>query len=283
MILVTGASGYVGKSFIETFQNKYKIKTFSLQEASLENLDLSNIDTIIHFAALVHQKKVHPQKEYDKVNVDYPVQLAQKAKLNGVKLFIYMSSVSVYGEDTELLKEDTPCHPVTLYGKSKLKAERKLLALSDNDFIVSVVRPPMIYGKGAPGNIKTLIGLIKKALILPFAGINNYRSFIYIGNLTYFIDRVIEKKINGIFLVADDKSISTTYLVERIAQELDKKIYLIKISFLQNLIKKYKPALYKKLYGSLEINNYQTQKMIKYKNLYTTEEGIKHMIKGEET
>jgi len=281
MILVTGASGYVGKKFIEAYKKKFKIKTFSLQKESLEDLNLNNIKTIIHCAALVHQKKFHSQEEYDQVNVEYPLKLAKKAKESGVTQFVYLSTIAVYGNNNDKLTEKTKCFPLTPYGKSKLKAEEQLNKLNDTNFIISIIRPPMVYGKDAPGNIQTLISLVKKIPILPFANTNNHRSFLYIDNLTYMINCIIEKRTAGIFLSTDDKALSTTALITLIAKALNRNIQLINIPFFKILLKNVKPSLYNKLYGNLEIDNSETKKLLNYKNIYTVEEGIKSMIEGE--
>jgi UDP-glucose 4-epimerase len=280
-ILVTGSSGYIGSNFINAFENKYNFFKFSLQENSIDTIDFKNTDIVLHCAALVHQKTEYDYKTYHDINVQYPITLAKKAKGHGVKHFIFISTIAVYGEDTELLTENTKCNPITPYGKSKLKAERQLLELSDDNFTVSIVRPPMVYGKSAPGNIEALINLIKKVPILPFSGITNQRSFVYIGNLISFIDRIIEKKVSGIFLASDNTSISTTYLIKYIAKALDKPLYLIQVPLFATFLKIVKPTLYKRLYENLEVNNDITKKTLDYKNPYSTENGIKYMIHGE--
>lgn len=280
-ILVTGSSGYIGSNFIDTFEKEYHFFKFSLQENAIDTLNLEKIDTILHCAALVHQKIEYDYKTYDDVNVQYPITLARKAKESGVKQFIFISTIAVYGEDKKDINEKTTYAPITPYGKSKLEAERQLEELNDENFIVSIIRPPMVYGKDAPGNIRSLITLVKKVPILPFAKIDNKRSFVYIGNLIHLINKIIKKKIAGIFLVSDDKSISTTYLIELIAKELNKKKYLVKIPFFESLLKMLKPSLYKRLYENLEVNNSASKEVLKYKNLYSTEDGIKYMIHGE--
>jgi UDP-glucose 4-epimerase len=280
-ILVTGSSGYIGSNFINTFENKYNFFTFSLQKNTIDTIDFKNTDIVLHCAALVHQKTEYDYKIYHEINVDYPVTLAQKAKKNGVKHFIFISTIAVYGEDTELVTENTKCSPVTPYGKSKLEAEGQLLELSDDNFIVSIVRPPMVYGKNAPGNIDSLINLIKKVPVLPFANIENQRSFVYIGNLICLIGKIIEKKVSGIFLASDNTPISTTYLIAHIAKALHKSVYLVQIPFFTTFLKILKPSLHKRLYENLEVDNDITKKMLDYKNPYYTENGIKYMIDGK--
>ena len=280
-ILITGANGYLGGSFINQYKNKYKFEKFSLLSQKLENINFNSIDIILHCAALVHQKVEHSYEKYYKVNVEYPVKLAKLAKENGVKQFVFISTIAVYGEDEEKLDENTVCNPITPYGKSKLAAEKELLKLNDDNFVVSVIRPPMVYGKNAPGNIDSLIKLVKKLPIIPLGGIENKRSFISIQNLCHMIDEIITQQKSGIFLASDDESLSTTRLIELIAKNLDKKIYLLKIPFFETLLKLLKPSFHKRLYGSLEIDNSITKEKLNLKNPYSVEEGIKLMIKGE--
>lgn len=284
-ILVTGSSGYLGASFIQKYQKKYQFKTFSLRNEKIEDIDFKNIDLVLHCAALVHQKQEYSYKKYYEINVQYPVKLAKLAKQKGVKQFIFISTVAVYGDDKEKLDENTACNPVTTYGKSKLEAEKQLMEFNDNDFIISIVRIPVIYGKGAPGNIKSLVNLVKKASIIPLGGIKNKRSFISIENLCYLIDAIITQKKSGTFLYADNKSLSTTTLCELIAKGLDKKVVLVKIPLFESIIKLIKPSLHKKLYTNLEVDNTATIKKLSETSTLSfpvnIEDSIKLMLKGE--
>ncbi len=280
-ILVTGSSGYLGSSFINQDKNKYLFKKFSLINQKLEDISFDNIDVLLHCAAIVHQKIEYSYEKYNEINVVYPVKLAKLAKLNGVKQFIFISTIAVYGEDKEKLDENTTCNPITYYGKSKLEAEKQLLELNDNRFIVSIIRPPMVYGKNAPGNIDSLVKLVKKMPILPLGEIENKRSFISIENLCYIINEIITQQKSGVFLASDDKPISTSTLIELISKNLNKKMYLVKIPFFETLLKALKPSFHKRLYGSLEVNNSITKEKLKLTNPYSVEEGIKYMIKGE--
>ena len=138
-ILVTGSRGYLGSSFINQYSDKYNFENFSLLCQKIKDVNFNNIDIVLHCAALVHQKVEHPYDKYYEVNVEYPVKLAKLAKENGVKQFVFISTIAVYGEDEEKLTENTVCNPVTPYGKSKLKAEKELLKLRDDNFIVSII------------------------------------------------------------------------------------------------------------------------------------------------
>lgn len=276
-ILVTGMSGYLGNSFTSEYSKKYKYIKFSLFSDKIEEINFVNVDVVLHCAALVHQKEIHKYSSYYDVNVKYPYDLAAKAKENGVKQFIFISTIAVYGNDIEIIDEDTETNPVTPYGISKLEAEKKLFELNDESFTVTIVRPPMIYGSNAPGNIDTLVNLIRKVPILPFSNINNKRSFIYIENLCSVIDELINTKKSGIFLISDKDSLSTTKLCELISLNLNKKLYLIRIPLFETFLKLVKPDLHSKLFGNLEINSND----LKLDNFISVEEGIKKMIKGE--
>ena len=279
---ITGATGFIGKYFIEKYNDTYAIKSFSFLHDNLDELNLKNIDTILHLSALVHQMGGASKEEYERVNVTQTLALAHKAKENGVGHFIFMSSVKVYGEESDgVYTEQSKCHPQDEYGKSKLKAEVELLKLEDESFKVSIIRTPIVYGYGVKANIKSLVSLVRKVSFLPFGGITNRRSMVYIGNLCHLIDTIVKKQKKGIYLAGDDKPLSTTKFIELIANELHKKVYLIKIPFFETLLKFLKPSFHKRLYESLEVNNSLTQEQLGFQNLYTVEEGIKYMIHGE--
>ena len=281
-LLITGSNGFVGSYFIDNYKNKYNIKTFSFLKEHINNLDCKNIDVVFHLSALVHQMGGASAEEYEKINVTQTVKLARKVKESGVKHFVFMSTVKVYGEETlNKYSENSHCNPEDDYGRSKLKAEKLLLELESENFKVSIIRTPIIYGYGVKANIKNLINLINKISILPFGNIENKRSMVYIGNLCYLVDEIIIQQQSGIFLASDNQSLSTSRFIEIIAKNLHKKIYLIKVPFFESLLKLVKPSFHKRLYGSLEIDNHITKEKLNLKNPYSVEDGIRLMIKGE--
>jgi UDP-glucose 4-epimerase len=281
-LLITGSSGFIGQYFINKYKDKYDITTFSFLKDNIDYLDFSDTQVVFHLSALVHQMDGANKKEYEKVNVTQTLQLAHKAKEFGVKQFIFMSTVKVYGEETLVpYTEEITCNPKDEYGISKLKAENELKKLEDSNFKVSIIRTPIVYGYGVKANIKSLVSLVNKIPIIPFGKIENKRSMVYIGNLCHIVDMVIEQEKSGIFLCDDDKPLSTSRLIELIAKSLDKKVYLIKIPLFENLLKIIKPAFHKRLYESLEVDNSITKDKLNLKNLYKTEDAIKLMIKGE--
>ena len=281
-LLITGSNGFVGKYFINKYKGKYDIRTFSFLKDDINSLDCSDLDVVFYLSALVHQMDGASCEEYERVNVTQTLQLAKKAKKSGVKHFVFMSTVKVYGEETDSkYSENSICNPEDDYGKSKLKAELELQKLEDEDFKVSIIRTPIVYGYGVKANIKSLINLVNKVPLLPFGKIENKRSMVYIGNLCHLVYEIITQEKSGIFLASDDQPLSTSRLIELVAKNLDKKVYLVKIPFFESLLKILKPSFHKRLYGSLEIDNSITKEKLNLKNPYSVEEGIRLMLNGE--
>jgi len=282
-ILLTGSSGFIGTYFMKT--SIYDIVPFSLRKnAALQNLTLEDIDVVVHLAAIVHQMKGAPDGIYQEVNVEYPLLLAKKAKESGVKQFVFMSSVKVYGEESETVyTETTPCYPKDAYGKSKLEAEKVLLALENKNFKVAIIRTPVVYGKGVKANILNLVKLVDEFPLLPFGKINNKRSMVYVGNLVHMINEIIRQEKNGIFLASDDKPVSTSKLITTIAEKNKKKVWLFSCSLVKYFLKWFKPMLYKRLYCNLYIDNTKSKKELDLLNPYTFDEGIANMVKSYES
>jgi len=281
-ILLTGGRGFVGTYFADHYGNKYDIRRFSFQNDDLNTLDLTQTDTIVHLSALVHQMDGASTEAYFRINVDNTLALAEKAKESGVAHFIFMSSVKVYGEENLTpYTEKTACEPEDDYGKSKLEAERRLLEMQDDTFKVSILRTPVVYGYGVKANIQNLIGLVSRVPVLPLGSIRNRRTMVYIGNLCALLDRLCETGKEGVFLAGDDRPLSTSELIVFISNGLGKRTYLIKIPFFASLIKALKPSFYKRLYENLEVDNTLTKKALDFKNPFSVEEGMSHMIHGE--
>lgn len=281
-LLITGSSGFVGSYFINKYKEKYEIETFSFLKNDINGLDCSNVNVVFHLSALVHQISGASAEEYENINVIQTLLLAKRAKESGVKQFIFMSTVKVYGEETNSkYSENSICNPEDEYGKSKLKAELELQKLEEQNFKVSIIRTPIVYGYGVKANIKNLVNLVNKVSLLPFGKIENKRSMVYIGNLCHIVDEIITQQKSGVFLVSDDEPLSTSKLINLISKNLDKKIYLLKIPFFESLLKILKPSFHKRLYGSLEVDNSITKQKLNLSNPYSVEEGIRLMIKGE--
>lgn len=236
-ILITGAGSYIGVSVerhLNRWPEQYRVDTVDMLSDSWREKSFRGYDAVLHVAGIVHQEKTKndPQMEalYDRVNAQLPVEVAVKAKAEGVRQFIFMSSMSVYGLTAPVGKvvtitADTPLQPGDNYGISKKKAEEGLLPLADGGFKVTVLRPPMIYGKGCRGNYVTLAKLAKKLPVFP--KVENRRSMLYIENLAEFIRLSIDDEAEGIFCPQDEEYVNTSDLVSRIAHANGRNILLV--------------------------------------------------------
>ena len=282
-VLLTGANGFVGSYFKTHYHEVFQIAPFSFLKDDFEGLCLKSIEVVVHLSALVHQMGGSDNEAmYERINVRQTLQLAQKAKKSGVAHFIFMSSVKVYGEESDsVYDEDSVCYPLDAYGKSKLKAERALQNIESERFKVSIIRTPIVYGFAVKANMLNLMRLIDKMPILPLGGIENRRSMVYIGNLCAIISAIIQSEKSGIFLCKDEETLSTTKLISMIALAKDKKIFLLSLPFFAFLLQKFKPSFYKRLYLSLEIENKKSKEILHFSAPYRAEEGIKLMIHGE--
>lgn len=191
-------------------------------------------------AGIAHIKETKENEHlYYEINRDLAFETAQKAKADGVSQFIFMSSMSVYGIESGVITKDTKPSPKSYYGKSKLEAEGKISLLVDNAFILAVLRPPMIYGKGCKGNYQRLSEFAKKAPIFP--DIHNERSMIYIDNLSEFIRNLIDEQTRGLFLPQNKEYVCTSELVKEIAKNHGKNIR--KVYILNPLIRFFQPRI----------------------------------------
>lgn len=280
-ILITGADSFVGKNFI--FYSKYKdVKEISLFDNKPEDINFKGIDVVIHLAAIVHQSKRIHENEYFKINRDLSISVAECAKRAGVNQFIFLSTFKVYGNiipNSVILNENSLCLPTDSYGKSKYEAELALSHLEDTNFIVSIIRTPLVYGDGVKANMLSLLKLVDKFPILPFGKVNNNRSYTFVENLVGFIDRIIDKKASGIFITIDEHPLSTTELVKYISKYFEKKVYLFRMPYLFLRISAFFfPGIINRLYGSFEFNNQKTLDTLDFKPPFPAETGIKKMV-----
>lgn len=291
-IIVTGISGFIGSRFLELCDcSEFEIVPVSLRNIDISNIDFEGINAIVHLAGLAEQKKTTLESDIIQVNTNVTIELARAAKQAGVNHFVFMSSIKVYGDNHTTINEKTICQPGDdVYGKSKLMAEEKLLQLSDIDFVVSILRSPVVYGPNVKGNILRLLKLSDSSLFLPFGGINNKRSMVFVDNVVEFIFRLLKKPLNDVFLVADSKPVSTTEMVLTIRQNLGLKSRLWEIpNFFLKVLKKLSASVYSRLFESMEVNPDWSFAMTGYSPNYSFEEGMKitvdwyKSIKSKET
>jgi nucleoside-diphosphate-sugar epimerase len=280
-ILLTGASGFIGQRFVQYNKDLYDIKATSLREKRIEDIDFNGIETVVHSAGVAHQMSKIDDKIYFDINTTLTKKLAEKAKKAGVSHFIFLSTIKVYGEhQKQVLKENSPCDPQgDPYGQSKLAAEKFLKSIEDDRFTVSIVRPPLVYGPRVKGNLIRFLKLADNTYLLPFANIQNKRSMIFLDNLIELLNCIIDKKITGTFLAADEQPMSTSFLISEIRKNLNRPHNLFSLpKALLWVLKKIKPEMYIRLYESLEMDTADTFKRLNFKPPYSTEVGIKAMV-----
>lgn len=238
-ILITGANSYIGTSFEkyinENYPNDYVVDTVDMIDDSWRKKSFKEYDSIFHVAGIAHSDngKISAEKEklYRSINTDLTVETAKKAKTEGVKQFIFMSSAIVYGDSapigkSKVITKAIPVSPANCYGDSKVQAEKGIRPLNDDSFKVVILRPPMIYGKGSKGNYPLLAKIALKVPAFPY--VKNERSMLYIENLCEFVRLMIENNEQGTFWPQNAEYSNTSELVKLIAEAHGKKVRLVK-------------------------------------------------------
>lgn len=230
-ILITGKNSYIGMSFekwLNQWPDVYQVDTICLINDNWENYDFSQYDVVFHVAGIVHQKEKPGMKNlYYSVNRDLAIEVAKKAKKSGVKQFIFMSSMAIYGQEGKIgenvtIDDATLCIPNSFYGSSKLEAENEINKLGDNNFSIAIIRAPMVYGPNCLGNYRSLRKFVKTIRILP--DLKNQRSMIFINNLVEFIRLLIDHQDKGLFFPQNKEYVDTLNMAEIIAHFYGKKI-----------------------------------------------------------
>ena len=282
-ILVVGKNSYIG-NHIDDWLTKYghQVTQLDVLDDGWKRFDYSVFDSVVHVAGIVHQPKCQDWELYKRVNTDMPIAIATMAKEQGVKQYIFFSTMGVYGFWKKLkpniIDENTPLNATGMYSRSKLMAEMGLNELIDESFSIACVRPPSVYGKGCKGGyISGFASIVRRLPIVPKAYNNVKQSFIYIDNLSELVRLIIENYLNGVFCPQDDKSINANELLEYLAYGIGKKYrdsrllgYGVKIlNFL---------SVVKKAYGGVEYaKSLSTIKGINYV-VVPIEEGLKRTV-----
>lgn len=233
-ILITGKNSYIGTSlenWLMREPDKYKVDTVDMKDGSWKEKDFSSYDVVFHVAGIAHVSS-DPNMEdlYYKVNRDLTIETAEKAKAEGVKQFIFMSSIIVYGDSSSskrVIDRNTVPTPSNFYGNSKLQAEEGINYLESDEFKIVVLRPPMIYGKGSKGNYPRLANMAKKIPVFP--DIDNERSMLHIDNLCEFIKVMIDHEETGLYFPQNKEYVKTSELVKTISEVHGKKIIMTKV------------------------------------------------------
>jgi len=262
---LTGYTGFIGKAFLDKYSHDYDIVLLNLRSDSYVS-QLQNIDTVVHCAGLAHQPSNTTKEHYFQVNYELTKKLADQCVLAQVKHFIYLSTFNI-----------TLNNP-TFYSESKIAAENYLNSLN-SQIQISIVRPPMVYGENCKGKFPKLVKLIKTFPILPFNYDENRRSVIYIGNLTRFIQYLIDKKISGSFYPQDEKTVSLYELSNSISEALGKKKFFFKPpSLFLLLLRKMMRNTYDGLYGNMYVDPEVNCHLTGFQPATSTKEAIKKTV-----
>lgn len=250
-ILITGANSYIGdsvKAYLQKYPDLYMVDVIETKRLIPPKELFIGYDVVFNVAGIAHIKESDSNRHlYYEVNRDLVVNIAKMAKEAGVKQFILLSSMSVYGKTVgRINKSDVPA-PNTAYGESKYQADEEIKKLEDESFIFTCLRPPMVYGKDCTGNYQALRKFALKSPVFP--NYKNQRSMIYIGNLCEFVKECIDQEKRGLFFPQNAEYTNTSEIVEQIAEEHGKKIRLMK--GFGWAIQLGKPGVVKKVFGDL--------------------------------
>jgi UDP-glucose 4-epimerase len=230
-ILITGKSSYIGNSFFDWAKEHeplFEVSRISLRNNELNNISFKGYDVVFHVAGIAHinsNKKLIP--EYYRVNRDLAIDSAIKAKNEGVKQFIFTSSIAIYGRDYEInalkpIKEDEP-RPINAYGQSKFDADLAIQKLNDVHFNTVILRIPLVYGLNAKGN---LLKLMKLAILNPFyPKIENIRSVLNINNLNLLLSKIIHYNKAGVYYPQDSEYFNTNNFIKLVRTKLGKNVF----------------------------------------------------------
>lgn len=228
-IVITGASGFVGINICNYLNSTYNIIEKSVRYKINQVFDF-NSDAIIHLAGKAHDlKKTSNDAEYFEVNYELTKQLYNHFLKSRAKKFIYISSVKAAADIVDgVLDEEVIPNPITVYGKSKLKAEEYILQNLPKDKEVYILRPCMIHGPGNKGNLNLLYSIVAKGIPYPLGAYQNERSFLSVANLCFIIEQLLQKRIpSGVYNVADDGALSTSQIVSLVGDSLGNKAAIL--------------------------------------------------------
>jgi nucleoside-diphosphate-sugar epimerase len=314
-VLLTGVTGFVGRGLVKVLETQdHQVSALVSEfseilpdsvsqiecgdllhylefEARKAGAALENVDAVVHLAARVHimqDTSSDPLEEFRRVNTEVTLNLARLAEEAGVKRFIFLSTIKVNGESTypgEPFSEQDICKPIAPYGISKYEAEQGLLQISqETGMEVVIIRPPLIYGPGVKGNFASMMRWVGKGIPLPLGAVKNQRSLLALENLLDFINCCLAhpKAANEIFLLSDGHDVSTTELIQKLAQAQGKKALLLPVpvslmKFVADLLGKRDVA--ERLFGSLQIDNSKACLKLNWSPVVSMDEQLRKMLK----
>lgn len=259
-VMLVGVGGYIGGKFTEYINKNYpdwKVDAVDSMNRKWTEADFTGYDAVYNVSGLAHANaRQGTEEQYYAVNGQLPIDVATKAKAEGVPMFVQMSSMVVYGDmsglgEEKIIFEDTvPAEP-TIYGKSKMMAERGLQKMIDETFQVAIMRPPLIYSESARDNFPRLVNFAKNMPIFP--KLKNQQSMVYVDNLCELIHLIIENNKGGIYYPQQECYIETSKIVKDIADAVGNKMWQTKIlnPVLKLFSKWEKLAFIHKAFGSI--------------------------------
>lgn len=304
LALVTGGTGFIGAALLQALHAagwRVRATARTVPERSALPVDwrevddigpdtawdglLDGVDCVVHLAARVHvlnETSREPSAAFRRTNVMGTARLAKACAEAGVRRFVYLSSVGVHGARSFVrpLSESSPLVPHDDYSRSKLEAEQVLAEIGRSTPLeVVILRPPLVYGPGAPGNFARLIRLVRSGWPLPLAGIDNRRSLLYLGNL---VDAILlcmhHPTVAGqTFLLDDGQPVSTPELIRAVARAMDRPARLLGVpvgvlEFAGALLGK--RAVVKRLTGSLWVDSSAIRSRLGWTPPYTLRQGL---------
>lgn len=291
-VILVGIGGYIGGKFTEYINNNYpdwQVDAVDSMNRKWAETDFTGYDAVYNVSGLAHANaRQGTEEQYYSVNGQLPIDVAAKAKAEGVPLFIQMSSMVVYGDMSGLgeekkIFENTEPEESSIYGKSKMMAERGLHKFVDENFHVAIVRPPLIYSEFARDNFPRLVNFAKKSPIFP--NLKNQQSMVYVDNLCELIHLIIENNKGGIYYPQQECYIETSKMVCDIADAVGNRMWQTKIfnPFLKFFSKWEKLAFIHKAFGSItydmSISNHFEGKY----RVVSYEESIRRIAKAHTT
>lgn len=301
--LVTGATGFIGRAVCaELGQRKHDVRRVVRSLSGTVGRDfavgdigsstnwsgaLEDVDAVVHLAARVHvmhERAGNPLDEFRKVNVAGTEHLTRAAAASGVRRFVYVSSIGVNGAQSapgKAFSEADKPNPHNAYALSKWEAEQGLLRIAaETGMDVVIVRPPLVYGPGAPGNFGSLMRWLRRGVPLPLGAIHNQRSLVALDNLVDLIITCLTHPAaaNQTFLVSDGEDVSTTELLRRMGQAMGRPARLLPVpaSWLKlaaALVGKRDVA--QRLCGSLQVDIEKTRRLLGWSPPLSLDEGLR--------
>jgi len=312
-VLLTGATGFIGSaiaSFLVNEQHSLKLlvrkKDQNFDNAicqsicDFENLDdicvdfFLNTDCVIHSAALAHitsDDVIDPLILYRKVNRDATLILARLAADAEVKRFIFISSAGVNGNVSNTpFTEDDKVAPHDAYCFAKFEAEQGLFRIAQETGLeVVIVRPPLVYGPGAPGNFASLKRWVFRGLPLPLGAVNNKRSFVALDNLVDFIALCSDRKrspnaANEVFLISDGNDISTSDFITNVAEAygVKSRLFYVPVSLMQFAAKLLgKGKIASSLLGNFQVDSSKARELLGWRPVVSMDEQLRKIVEFE--